>query len=147
METKIFWLRSFFGSFFKISWIKKWPNPKKLLKQKISFFMLVNHAKEFLKFVHNEALFLQLFVWASSSVHIATGTLTSKLFDLISVFWQDLPKNTIAGWIRDNRSHPNTQILILIDTLWTYSLLILCSKILRYAARYMKIAKYCQFCI
>ena len=35
--------------------------PKKLLKSNISLFMLVNHAKEFLKSVHNEALFSHLF--------------------------------------------------------------------------------------
>ena len=62
---------------------------------KISFFMLVNHAKEFFKFVHNEALFSQLFAPASTSVHIVIGMLISKLFDLISLFSHDLPKN---GW-------------------------------------------------
>ena len=41
--------------------IKKWPEQKKLLKPKITFFMPVNHAKEFLKSVHNEALFSRLF--------------------------------------------------------------------------------------
>ena len=46
--------------------------------------MPVNHTKEFLKSVHTEALFLQLFARASTSWHIVTGTLTSKLFDLIS---------------------------------------------------------------
>ena len=73
----------------------------------MNFFMLVNHVKEFLKFFHNKALFSQLFAWDSTSVHIVTGTLTSKLFDLISLFWQDLPKNTLAGWIRDDVTHPN----------------------------------------
>ena len=41
--------------------IKKWPEQKKLLKQKITLFMSVNHPKEFLKSVHNEALFSHLF--------------------------------------------------------------------------------------
>ena len=53
---RLFWLRSVFGPFFKISWIKKWPEPKKLLKRKISFFMLVNLSEEFLKLVHTVAL-------------------------------------------------------------------------------------------
>ncbi len=44
------------------------------------------HAKEFLKSVHNEALFSLLFARASTSVHIVTGMLTSKLFGLISSF-------------------------------------------------------------
>ena len=48
----LFWVRSFFGHFFKISWIKKWPEPKKSFKWKISFFMPVNLAKKFLKFIH-----------------------------------------------------------------------------------------------
>ena len=47
----------FWKSFFQKSKIKKWPEQKKLVKRKIIFFMPVNHAKEFLKSVHNEALF------------------------------------------------------------------------------------------
>ena len=57
----IFWLRSFFGHFLRYHGSKKWPEPKKSLKSKISFFMPVNHAKEFLKSVQNQALFSQLF--------------------------------------------------------------------------------------
>ena len=60
-QKNFFWLRPFFDHFFKKWWIKKWPEPKKWLKPKISFFMPVNHANEFLKFLHNEALFSQLF--------------------------------------------------------------------------------------
>jgi len=41
--------------------IEKWPEQKKLLKPKITYFMPVNHAKEFLKSFHNEAVFSQLF--------------------------------------------------------------------------------------
>ena len=63
----------------------------------------VNHMKEFLKSVHNDVLFSQLFARASTSWHIVTGTLKSKLFDLISSFWHDLPKNHWVGWICDNR--------------------------------------------
>ena len=40
---------------------QKMTGAKKLLKLKITFFMPVNHAKEFLKSVHNEALFSHLF--------------------------------------------------------------------------------------
>ena len=64
--------------------------------------MLVNHVKEFLKFFQTKALFSQLFAWASTSMHIMTGTLTSKLFDLISLFWHDLPKNCLANEIYDD---------------------------------------------
>ena len=59
----IFWLRSFFGHFLRYHGSKKWPEPKKSLKSKISFFMPVNHAKEFLKSVQNQALFSQLFAY------------------------------------------------------------------------------------
>ena len=40
--------------------IKNGPEQKKLVKPKITFFMPVHHAKEFLKSVHNEALFSHL---------------------------------------------------------------------------------------
>ena len=43
----IFLLRSFFGHFFRRDGSKKWPEPKKSLKSKISFIMPVNHAKGF----------------------------------------------------------------------------------------------------
>ena len=56
-----FFAPAIFWSFFQKSKIKKWPEQKKLLKPKIIFFMPVNHTKEFLKSVHNEALFWQLF--------------------------------------------------------------------------------------
>ena len=49
---KIFLLRSFFDHFFQKKLIKKWPEPKKLLILKISLFMPLNHAKEFLKSFH-----------------------------------------------------------------------------------------------
>jgi len=57
---------------------QKMAQSKKVVVIKNQFFMPVNHAKEFLKSVHNGALFLQLFAQASTS-----GTLKSKLFDLI----------------------------------------------------------------
>ena len=41
-----------FWPFFHMGWIKKEPEPKKLLKQKTSFFMTVNYGKEFLKSLH-----------------------------------------------------------------------------------------------
>ncbi len=60
-EFLVFWLfwllRSFFDQFFMKSWIKKWPEPKKLLKWKIIFFMPVNLAKKFLNFVHAGTFF------------------------------------------------------------------------------------------
>ena len=58
---RLFLLRSHFSHFLRSHGSKKWPERKKSLKQKISFFMPVNHAKKFLKFVQTQALFSQLF--------------------------------------------------------------------------------------
>ena len=64
--------------------------------------MHVNHVKEFLKSVHSEALFSQLFDQAFTPLCKEPGILTSKLFDLMSLFGQDLPKNHLADYICDN---------------------------------------------
>ena len=40
---------------------QKVTQSKKFIRVKISLFMLVNHAKEFLKFVHTKAFFPELF--------------------------------------------------------------------------------------
>ena len=47
-----------FWPFYPIWWMKKWAEPKKLLKQKISFFMPINHVKGFLKSVHTGVVIL-----------------------------------------------------------------------------------------
>ena len=72
--------------------------------------MHVNHAKEFLKSVHSEALFSQLFDQAFTPLCKEPGILTSKLFDLMSLFGQDLPKNHLADYICDNCAASNNQI-------------------------------------
>ena len=69
LEPMIFSAPVILESIIKKSKIEKWPNQKKLLLQKISFFMRVNHTKEFLKFIHTETLFLQLFARNSTSFH------------------------------------------------------------------------------
>ena len=74
---KIFLLRSFFDHFLKKKLIKKWPEPKKLLKPKITFFMPMNHAKEFLKFLHNKALFSQLF--ARPLIELSSSNFKAKI--------------------------------------------------------------------
>ena len=48
-----------------------------------------------------------------------TGTLTSKLFDLISMFWHDLPKNGWAGWIRDDRTASSMYTTLHFLLLWS----------------------------
>ena len=45
---------------------KKYPEPKNLLTQKISFYMTVNHAKEYLIFVHIGVVFLHFLARASN---------------------------------------------------------------------------------
>ena len=57
-------------------------------------YIEVSH--EFLKSVHSEALFSQLFDQAFTPLCKEPGILTSKLFDLMSLFGQDLPKNHLA---------------------------------------------------
>ena len=49
----------------QIWWIKKGPEPKKLLKQKIIFFIFINCAKEFLNSLHTGVVFSELFPRAS----------------------------------------------------------------------------------
>ena len=53
-----FLVPAIFWPFFPIWWIKKWPEPKKLLKEKINFIMSVNHAKEFYKINHTRFVIL-----------------------------------------------------------------------------------------
>ena len=100
-----------FWAFLKISQIEKWPEPKKSLYQKINFFMHVNHPKEFLKSVYSEALFSQLFAPAFAPLCKEPGILTPKLFDLMSLFGQDLPKNHLAEQICDNCAASNICLL------------------------------------
>ena len=63
MYEKIdFHMQKFFGlSHFLIIFFQKMTQAKKVSITKNQFFMPVNHMKEFLKSVHNEALFSQLF--------------------------------------------------------------------------------------
>ena len=61
MKKLIFHWSDFFCSgfwpIFYMSLIKKWPEQKKLKFKKISFFLSVNHAKEFLKSHHTVGFF------------------------------------------------------------------------------------------
>ena len=68
--------------------------------------MPVNHAKEFLRYVHIEALFLQLFASLKYKPRTVFESITQKSFDLISSFWYDLPKNHWASLIGDDPTHP-----------------------------------------
>ena len=76
--------------------------------------MPVNHAKEFLRYIHIEALFSQLFASLKYKPRTVFESITQKSFDLISSFWPDLPKNHWAGLIGDNPTHPNVYVPIQI---------------------------------
>ena len=52
---------------FQIWWIKKMPRAKKNVNIKNSFYMPVNHAKEYLIFADTGVVFLQLLARASNS--------------------------------------------------------------------------------
>ena len=108
MEPLTFWLQSFIGRFFRSHGSKNGPIQKSCYNKKSVFSCSSTTQRNFWNSFIMRPYFHNCSPWASTSMHIVTGTLTSKLFDLISLFWQDLPKNTLAGWIRDNRSHPTT---------------------------------------
>ena len=57
LDTKKIFVPALFGSFFTYHGSKKWPEPKKLLTCKITFFMSVNHVKEYLMFVDSSAVY------------------------------------------------------------------------------------------
>ena len=57
LDTKKFLVLAIFWSFFKYHGSKKCPKPKKLLTWKISFFMPVNHMKEYLISIHISVVF------------------------------------------------------------------------------------------
>ena len=78
-----FWLRPFFWSMISKKMTKKWPEPKKLLIPKISFFMPVNHEKEFLKSVHNEVLFWQLF--ARPLIQLSSTIFKANFLKMVSI--------------------------------------------------------------
>ena len=105
MAPDIFW------SFFKMSWIEKNVRNHNWSQSKISFFMPVNYAKEFLRYINIEALFSQLFASLKYKPRTVFESITQKSFDLISSFWPDLPKNHWAGLIGDNPTHPTTYIV------------------------------------
>ena len=54
-----------------------------MLKPKITFFMPVNHAKEFLKSVHNEALFSHLF--SRTLIEVSSVNFKAKFLKMASI--------------------------------------------------------------
>ena len=86
---------------------QKMTQSKKVVIIKNQFFHAVNHAKEFLRYIHIEALFSQLFASLKYKPRTVFESITQKSFDLISSFWPDLPKNHWAGLIGDNPTHPS----------------------------------------
>ena len=77
----IFLLRSFFGHFFRRDGSKKWPEPKKSLKSKISFIMPVNHAKGF---------------WNPFKMRLYFPNCLAKLWAVICEKWNIFQKNFLV---------------------------------------------------
>ena len=61
--------------------------------------MPVNHAKEFLKFVHAEALFSELFSWTSNGSHCLSFANFLPKLDTVTPEDILIPKMSVCGWI------------------------------------------------
>ena len=81
--------------------VKKWPEPKKLLKQKIIFFMPVNYAKEFLNSLHTGVVFSELFSRASNGRQYSRSWNFQLKISLCSVFQHAEFKFHGCSWIWD----------------------------------------------
>ena len=111
---KIFLLRSFFDHFFQKKWIKKWPEPKKLLIPKISFFMPVNHEKEFLKSVHNEVLFWQFF--ARPLIQLSSTIFKANFLKMVSINSEFL----VVSMVNTAPESPTTLVTLLLRGMQSY---------------------------
>ena len=67
-DAKFFLFGSFFAHFFQKWWIKKWPQQKKLVKWKISFFMPINHVQKFMISVHSRIVICPFCI--GGSIHL-----------------------------------------------------------------------------
>ena len=79
--------------------VKKWPEPKKLLKQKINFFISINYAKEFLNSLHTGVVFSELFSRASNGRHYSRSRNFQLKISLCSVFQHTEFKFQGCSWI------------------------------------------------
>ena len=66
---KNFWFRPFFDIFSNLMDQKNASSQKSCLPKKISFFMPVNHVKEYLISVHTSVVFSHFYVRASNGSH------------------------------------------------------------------------------
>ena len=99
-----------FWPVFQIWWIKKGPEPKKLLKQKINFFMSINYTKEFLNSLHTGVVFSELFSTASNGRHYSRSWSFHLKISLCSVFQHAEFKFHGCSWIWDFRVCINTYV-------------------------------------
>ena len=81
--------------------VKKWPEPKKLLKQKINFFISINYAKEFLNSLHTGVVFSELFSRASNGRQYSRSWNFQLKISLCSVFQHAEFKFHGCSWIWD----------------------------------------------
>ena len=103
MAPAIFWPS------FQIWWIKKGPELKKLLEQKINFFMSINYEKEFLNSLHTCVVFSEYFSRASNGcLYSRTWNFQLKI-SLCSVFQHAEFKFHGCSWIWDFRVCINQQ--------------------------------------
>ena len=100
----IFGCKKIFGSsqfsiFFYMSWTKKMAGAKKVIKWKITFFMPVNHVKEYLMFVDPSAVYSHfLSELQTAPISFCLKINAPKLFQgfLITYYW------IISGLIVDS---------------------------------------------
>ena len=81
--------------------VKKWPEPKKLLKQKINFFISINYAKEFLNSLHTGVVFSELFSRASNGCHYSRSWNFQLKISSCNVFQHAEFKFHGCSWIWD----------------------------------------------
>ena len=91
-----------FSPVFQIWWIKKGPEPKNLLKQKINVFISINYAKEFLNSLRTSVVFLELFSRASNGCRYSRSWNFQLKICLCSVFQHAEFKFHGCSWIWDN---------------------------------------------
>ena len=75
-----FWLGSFFGHFFQISWIKKWPQPKNFYKMKNQFFRAHQPCEKNFEFHSSYGFHFMTEFWNFNQLFQSNGTFFKKNF-------------------------------------------------------------------
>ena len=96
---KIFLLGWFFDHFFQKWWIKKWPQPKKLVKWKISFFMPVNHVQKFLISVHSRIIIFPFCI--GGSIHLQSPC---SIFYLVNCYKLSMAQKSKINYLSGQKN-------------------------------------------